>query len=289
MQIILSLVAATALILGAVSLRPDSYGGDESLGATSFPTSLDTLTNPSGTDRVNSPSHADQHSNANDAIEALQAKVGVSSSSVQTSFDYKLAGVGTGDRACSLLGAESLSNKTLLSPSIATATIASSTLSSTTLTGNLRFNFGSDATGDLYYRGTNGLINRIALGSPGQFLQVSGGIPSWQTSAASAPTVTVNATSTASTTKKIITDGTSLITIDSYGSFAGDGTGGTLIVSLLLGSQSVDEFSISNPGTGMTGSFVTRYTGVPAAGTTTISVSVNKGSLQDTSIWVEDY
>jgi len=57
---------------------------------TSFPASLDTLTNPSSGDSLNSPSHSGQHADANDAIEALQAKVGVDSSAVTTSLDYKL-------------------------------------------------------------------------------------------------------------------------------------------------------------------------------------------------------
>lgn len=58
--------------------------------ATNFPTSLDSLTNPTSGDSLNSPSHAGQHADANDAIEALQAKVGVNSSAVTTSIDYKL-------------------------------------------------------------------------------------------------------------------------------------------------------------------------------------------------------
>lgn len=58
--------------------------------ATGFPTSLDTLTNPIGTNTLDSPDHAGQHADANDAIEALQAKVGVDSSTVTTSIDYKL-------------------------------------------------------------------------------------------------------------------------------------------------------------------------------------------------------
>jgi hypothetical protein len=58
--------------------------------ATSFPTSLDALTNPAAGDSLTSPSHADQHADANDAIEALQAKVGVNGSTVATSLDYKV-------------------------------------------------------------------------------------------------------------------------------------------------------------------------------------------------------
>jgi hypothetical protein len=59
--------------------------------ATNFPNSLDSLTNPATTDQLNSPSHAAQHANANDAIEQLQAKVGVDGSTVVTSHEYKIA------------------------------------------------------------------------------------------------------------------------------------------------------------------------------------------------------
>jgi len=60
--------------------------------ATNFPTSLDSFTNPLGSDPTNSATvpHAAQHANANDAIEALEAKVGVNSSAVATSLDYKV-------------------------------------------------------------------------------------------------------------------------------------------------------------------------------------------------------
>ena len=56
----------------------------------SFPTSLDALTNPTSTNGQDSPSHSTQHSNANDAIEALEAKVGVDSSAVATSNDARI-------------------------------------------------------------------------------------------------------------------------------------------------------------------------------------------------------
>lgn len=61
--------------------------------ATNFPTSLDSLTNPTSGDSLNSPSHSGQHANANDAIEALQAKVGVDNSAVTTSLDYKVRNI----------------------------------------------------------------------------------------------------------------------------------------------------------------------------------------------------
>jgi hypothetical protein len=55
-----------------------------------YPTTIDVLSNPASTDALNSPSHSDQHSDANDAIEALEAKVGADSSAVATSLDYKV-------------------------------------------------------------------------------------------------------------------------------------------------------------------------------------------------------
>jgi len=61
--------------------------------ATNFPSSLDSFTNPSGTDAMDSVTvpHATQHTNLNDAVEALQSKVGVDGSAVTSSLDYKVA------------------------------------------------------------------------------------------------------------------------------------------------------------------------------------------------------
>jgi len=58
--------------------------------AINFPTSLDSLTNPLGTDSVQAVSHAAQHADTNDAIEALEAKVGADNSTVTTSLDYRI-------------------------------------------------------------------------------------------------------------------------------------------------------------------------------------------------------
>lgn len=61
--------------------------------ASNFPTSLDTFTNPSSADALDSVSvpHATQHSDLNDAVEALEAKVGANGSAVTSSHDYKIA------------------------------------------------------------------------------------------------------------------------------------------------------------------------------------------------------
>ena len=44
--------------------------------ATNYPTSLDAFVNPTTSDSLNSPSHSLQHANANDAIEAIETKLG---------------------------------------------------------------------------------------------------------------------------------------------------------------------------------------------------------------------
>jgi hypothetical protein len=58
--------------------------------ATSFPSSLDSFTNPSAADALDSVSvpHADQHANLNDAMEAVQAKLGVGAGTIGEWTDY---------------------------------------------------------------------------------------------------------------------------------------------------------------------------------------------------------
>jgi hypothetical protein len=48
--------------------------------ASNYPTSLDNFTNPSSGASLSSPSHAGQHSDINDAVEAVEAKLGIGSS-----------------------------------------------------------------------------------------------------------------------------------------------------------------------------------------------------------------
>lgn len=130
--------------------------------AITFPTTLDTLSNPTSTDLLENATaaldHDVQHSNANDAIEALEAKVGADSSAVTTSHDYKLSGVTGSDKAVSKTGTETLTNKTLTSPVI---------------------NVGSDATGDIWYRNAGGLFTRLAAGATDTILAIQSGIPAW--------------------------------------------------------------------------------------------------------------
>lgn len=58
--------------------------------ATQFPADLDLLVNPQPNDSVEAVSHADQHANANDAIEALEVKVGKDNDTNPNSLDFKV-------------------------------------------------------------------------------------------------------------------------------------------------------------------------------------------------------
>lgn len=55
-----------------------------------YPQALDALTNPSSIDPIRG-GHAAQHSNANDAIEALQAYIGVMGSTDAASLGFRVS------------------------------------------------------------------------------------------------------------------------------------------------------------------------------------------------------
>jgi len=84
-----------------------------------YPTSIQDTTNPSASDQVGAFDHAGLESFQNDSIEALKNKVGADGSVVTTSHTYKLSGATGSDKAATLAGTETLSNKTLTAPRIA--------------------------------------------------------------------------------------------------------------------------------------------------------------------------
>ena len=59
--------------------------------AITYPTGLDNFTNPLSTDQLTSPDHAGQHSDINDAVEALEAYAGVTGSTVATSLTNQIS------------------------------------------------------------------------------------------------------------------------------------------------------------------------------------------------------
>lgn len=95
---------------------------------TNYPGALDSFTNPQATDKVATVSHAAQHANANDAIEALQAKVGIDGSAVTSSHDYKLQDVADGDKACAQADFNQVDNTSDATKNAAVATLTNKTI-----------------------------------------------------------------------------------------------------------------------------------------------------------------
>lgn len=52
-----------------------------------------------------------------------------------------------------------------------------------TLRGSIAMALGSDATGDMYYRNSGGVLTRLAIGTNGDNLTIIGGLPAWQAGA----------------------------------------------------------------------------------------------------------
>lgn len=173
--------------------------------STNFPTTgIDSFPTHATSDVI----QASFDNNEQDAIVALETKVGINGSAISSTHDYKLSGVTGSDKASSLTGTENLSNKTLVSPKI---------------------NLGSDATGDTYYNGGSGVLTRLPKGSDTQVLTLASGVPSWAT-----PAAVVNASSSVKGVVEIAT--AAEIT-------AGTATGGTGAIL----AMSPDQLALSSP------------------------------------------
>lgn len=101
-----------------------------------FPTNLDTTSTipvEAGSTAL-STNHVVNHTAMQTAIIALETKVGVDSSAVTTTHDYKLGEILTTDKAVGKTATQTLTNKTLTSPTVTGATITSSTVNGVTLT-----------------------------------------------------------------------------------------------------------------------------------------------------------
>jgi hypothetical protein len=85
--------------------------------ATNYPTSKDNLTNPAATESMEG--HATLHGNVNDAIEAIENKLGVNGSSDVNSIDYKVSQLQTSlatldsENASELLGLDGNNDLTI--------------------------------------------------------------------------------------------------------------------------------------------------------------------------------
>ena len=69
-----------------------------------------------------------------------------------------------------------------------TGIFSGSTIGTGNTLGDVTVNvIGTDATGDIYYRDSGGLLTRLAIGSATNVLRVSGGLPSWAAAGSGAP------------------------------------------------------------------------------------------------------
>jgi len=100
--------------------------------AINFPTSLDNFTNPTSGNTLDSPSHSQQHSDANDAIEAIEAKLGIGSSSAGSATLGQVLVKG----ATNTTWSNTINNPVLVSPE------ESITISATAASGTVALDMG---------------------------------------------------------------------------------------------------------------------------------------------------
>jgi len=99
--------------------------------ATNYPGALDTLTNPASTDRLTSPSHAAQHANANDAIEAIQATLGIDPQGSESTVGARIAALEGGGGGGSFAALSATGGSTIGTSLAARATTAAITCDGT--------------------------------------------------------------------------------------------------------------------------------------------------------------
>lgn len=82
-------------------------------------------------------------------------------------------------------------------------TVTTGTLSTGAIIGGVTMTLGSDATGDMYYRNSSGILTRVGIGAVNQTLHVVGGLPVWRDTSTTAANVPLSGITAATTTNTI--------------------------------------------------------------------------------------
>lgn len=133
---------------------------------TSYPGTLDSFSNPTSSNTLDSPDHAGQHSDTNDAIEAIQSVLGTTAgTSVLKDFAAGQfpARVNSGGTILQLLTGGTINQSTFGSPTVTSGTLNQSVMGSPTITGgtqNLPL-VKTHTTGSAVYSGT--VANTVTL------------------------------------------------------------------------------------------------------------------------------
>ena len=281
--------------------------------AINYPTTLDTLTNPTGNDKVDTVDHAGQHADVNDAVEALEAKVGANSSAVTRSHDFKLSNVADGDKTVSIDGDETITGNKTFTTGVNTSTRPKVITSIDDTNGNELLSVtpttsavnqigitNAVATEDPLIDAVGGDTNislkikakgtgKVKIGSAelqmpnvdGTASQVITTNGSGVLSFSSATTPTVGTSSTA--TLSVTTTGTQTIMVWAKATRNSGGAGGTATTTLSYNAVAKDVVSTLDA-TSAKYAVALQYSEIPAAGTQNITIASSSGPLSDIKI-----
>jgi len=176
-----------------------------------FPTNLDdntTIPVESASTPL-STNHVANHTAMRTAIIAVETLLGIVGSAVTGTFNYILSEITGADKAVGKSATQDLTNKNL--------------------GAGTKITLGSDATGDICYRHSDGTLKRLAVSTDGKILKLASGVPAWDTE---------TVTSDASTTVKGIVEEATLAEIDA--NTAAGGTSARLFVNPSTLGKSID-------------------------------------------------
>lgn len=121
--------------------------------ASNYPTSLDNFTNPTSNDSLNSPSHSLQHANINDAVEAIEAKLGIGVSTAGSATSGQVLTAGTGGTTTWTTPAATNNAWISYTPTLTNITLGNGTITAAyNLIGKnlfIRFRFAGGSTSSL--------------------------------------------------------------------------------------------------------------------------------------------